>query len=938
MKVFVSMGEHVPESYVGGSDRSRVLKAPETSNGTEVLLAIHREARWRLAATAAAVAIAYFLATRLGLALLSASSGVAVFWPGAGIAVGTLIIMGRGASPALAIGVVAGTIAASHSGLLASVFKGFCNAGEPIIAVLLLERWFGRPFTFGDLQRVAGFLAAAGLAAAVSATGGAAVITLLDTAWPYWDVWRGWFLSDVIGVVVVAPLVIGLVQMWRAPPSRGEWIEGVGALALFALIVTFVETSPAGSWLSFSPGILLLPPLLWLAARCPPTFPIAGTFVASILVICAITYGMGRFGDANIAIMERVRGAQAAVATGTIFTLGLVALFAQRKKAEDGLQRREAELAEAQRVAHIGSWYWDAHTNVIVGSDELFRIYGFDPATPPADFRAQLDSRYPVDDLERLKAAVRKAMQTGAGYELELRSFRDGTPIWVVTRGEVVRDGGNQITGLRGTVQEITKRKLAELALDERNTQLALAAKAALVGSYAYDVKASMLQFSEGYAAIYDLPEGTSEMMGSQRRSLVHPEDLERLDRVRSEAFGQRRGEFSLEYRNILPKRGVRWIESRSSIFYDSNGRPERLVGVNIDITERKLAELALAERNAQLALAGEAARVGSYAYDVNGGTMQVSAGYAAIHGLPAGTTETSFGEWRTRVHPEDLGRTERSRGQAFADRRQEDNAEYRIVLATGEVRWIERRGFISYSEDGRPERVVGVNIDVTERKRADQHQRTLNAELDHRVKNVLATVGAIIVRTQEASGSPADFVAALERRIASMARTHELLSESSWRGVSLAEISRRELAPYSAHNTDIGGPDVMLKAGAAQAVAMVLHELTTNAAKYGALSNRDGHVSVQWRWLKNGSHARLLFEWRETGGPQIPPPSRSGYGTSIIRELIPFELGGAVDLCFAPEGTRCRLEIPSEWSSSTANGATAPDATTTFAAAPSSP
>src|SRR5215813_11196115 len=331
------------------------------------------------------------------------------------------------------------------------------------------------------------------------------------------------------------------------------------------------------------------------------------------------------------------------------------------------------------------------------------------------------------------------------------------------------------------------------------------------------------------------------------------------------------------------------------------------------DIREREESELALAERNAQLALAGRAALVGNYTYDVKKGAMQVSEGYAAIHGLPEGTTETSYREWRTRVHPEDLGRTERLREQVFADRRKEDNAEYRIVLSTGEVRWIERRGTISYGKDGCPERVVGVNIDVTERKRAEQHQRALNAELDHRVKNVLATVSAIIAQTQEASSSRMDFVTGLNRRIESLARTHELLSESNWRGASLAQIVRREFAPYTRGNTDSIGPSVTLKAEATQAVATVLHELTTNAAKYGALSNRSGRVSVRWRWLQNGSRA-LLIEWQETGGPPVLAPSQSGYGTSIIRELIPFELGGAVELSLAPEGARCRLEIPGEW------------------------
>ena len=148
--------------------------------------------------------------------------------------------------------------------------------------------------------------------------------------------------------------------------------------------------------------------------------------------------------------------------------------------------------------------------------------------------------------------------------------------------------------------------------------------------------------------------------------------------------------------------------------------------------------------------MAGRAALVGSFAYDVNNGKMQVSEGYAAIHGLPEGTTETSLSDWRARVHPEDLGRAEELRDQAFADHRKEYNVEYRIVRSNGVVRWIERRGSISYGEDGRPERVVGVNIDVTERKRTEQYQRALNAELDHRVKNVLATVSALSARRRK--------------------------------------------------------------------------------------------------------------------------------------------------------------------------------------------
>jgi len=148
-----------------------------------------------------------------------------------------------------------------------------------------------------------------------------------------------------------------------------------------------------------------------------------------------------------------------------------------------------------------------------------------------------------------------------------------------------------------------------------------------------------------------------------------------------------------------------------------------------------------------------------------------------------------------------------------------------------------------------------------------------LNAELNHRVKNILATVSAIIAQSQEASSSRADFVTGLNSRIKSLARTHEMLSDSSWRGASMAEIVRREFAPSTSGNAEAEGPSVILKAEATQAVATALHELTTYAAKYGALSNRSGRVAVRWRWRQNGSHNRLLIEWQETGADLVAAP-----------------------------------------------------------------
>jgi len=191
----------------------------------------------------------------------------------------------------------------------------------------------------------------------------------------------------------------------------------------------------------------------------------------------------------------------------------------------------------------------------------------------------------------------------------------------------------------------------------------------------------------------------------------------------------------------------------------------------------------------------------------------------------------------------------------------------------------------------GKPLRVLGNNLDITERKLTEEHQRVLVAELDHRVKNALATVSSVVSQTAGGDGSVTNFVAALDGRIRSMATTQELLSTSRWRGISLTELIQRELAPYATpDNVDINGPEIVLRAEAGQAMAMVLHELTTNAAKYGALSAKKGRVSIRWdQHTDEHSRSHLAFEWQEAGGPAVKTPGKPGYGTTTIRDLIPY-------------------------------------------------
>jgi two-component sensor histidine kinase len=330
-----------------------------------------------------------------------------------------------------------------------------------------------------------------------------------------------------------------------------------------------------------------------------------------------------------------------------------------------------------------------------------------------------------------------------------------------------------------------------------------------------------------------------------------------------------------------------------------------------------------LAERDVQLHLAAKIGRIGTFTIDYTTGVIQLSPGCTNVYGLSEGTTTLSLEKGWTFVHPDDLPSLADLRSQVFQKQKSEFVAQFRIVRAdNNEVRWLETRSLIAYGKDGQPLRLVGASIDVTELRANEDHKSMLIAELDHRVKNTLACVSAIAMQTREDCLSMDDFLEAFNGRIHSLATTHALLSRSRWHAVGLAELIRNELAPcMKKDNTTVEGPDIYLSVEAAQTIAMVFHELATNAAKYGALSNGNGRVSVCWEKLATGSSFDgLKFEWQETGGPTVLPPGAYGYGTNVIRNLIPYELGGTVDYVFAPAGVRCTLQVPDKWLASRAS------------------
>ncbi len=213
--------------------------------------------------------------------------------------------------------------------------------------------------------------------------------------------------------------------------------------------------------------------------------------------------------------------------------------------------------------------------------------------------------------------------------------------------------------------------------------------------------------------------------------------------------------------------------------------------------------------------------------------------------------------------------------------------------------------------EDGSVSGIFVEGVDITERVRAQDQQRLLMDELNHRVKNTLATVQAIVTQTLRGGGSPESFAADFHARLRALSRAHDTLTQGQWQGADLRQLLRLQLQPYLGERLVLDGPPVLLPPRMALSLGMVLHELTTNAAKYGGLSAAEGRLAVSWR-LESGDPAgqRLSLRWGESGGPPVSSPSYRGFGSRLIARSIEGELGGRLDMDYRPDGFVCSFMI----------------------------
>jgi PAS domain S-box-containing protein len=307
-----------------------------------------------------------------------------------------------------------------------------------------------------------------------------------------------------------------------------------------------------------------------------------------------------------------------------------------------------------------------------------------------------------------------------------------------------------------------------------------------------------------------------------------------------------------------------------------------------------------------RLGLALQAAGLGDFEWDFARDVFIVSERMTAITGIPAGERPALDGAALDEfVHPDDLDQFRERRVADSVSASSFTNVFRNIRPDDGRTVWVKVSGVIDRDAKGQPIMLMGIVQDVTHLRLEEDQRQHLMAELDHRVKNVLAAVQALAQQTAKRTTSLDAFLTTFGGRLKSMASANELLTAARWRGAAIDHLASAELGAIAPGQTRWEGPELFLTPRAANALSLALHELATNAVKFGALSVETGHVDVRWTAKKGGG---FELTWTESGGPTVAPPVRRGFGSTLLEQVTPRELNGDIQVDYRPAGVGVRI------------------------------
>lgn len=396
------------------------------------------------------------------------------------------------------------------------------------------------------------------------------------------------------------------------------------------------------------------------------------------------------------------------------------------------------------------------------------------------------------------------------------------------------------------------------------------------------------------------LPIGTEEQWPALLAACTDPAGVTRLETTWQRADG----------RSIA-------IDLSCSNLTDASGRVVQGGAIARDVSDRRGVERALRHSELRLTAILEQTSMGLAQTDFEGRFELVNPRFCEIVDRPA--RELYRMRVQDLIHPDDLQHVLRVVGHLLVEH-SHFTIDVRFLRPDGAIVWTSHSVTALLDPDRRPQHLISAVLDITEQKLASQHVELMLDELNHRVKNTLATVQSIAMQTLARAPDLATFRAAFSARLLALSKTHNLLAADVWTGARLRDIVVGELEPYrregplgegGEQRVHVVGGDLRLSPKHALALSMAIHELATNAGKYGALSVPAGSVTVQWRLRREDGVERLHLEWTEADGPPVAEPVRRGFGTRLITEGLAFELNGQAVLSYEPTGVKCVIDVP---------------------------
>jgi PAS domain S-box-containing protein len=583
------------------------------------------------------------------------------------------------------------------------------------------------------------------------------------------------------------------------------------------------------------------------------------------------------------------------------------------------LAKARASEEDASRSSKLLEAVGAASPDLIYAKDRAFRTIYANPATlkilgvSAEEVLGRTAAEYSTisDEGEAHASNDARVMETGQ-VEVSFETFTspDGSTRTFRSSKAPLRDAEGAIIGIAGVSIDVTEQMAVEAELRSYAARLRLALDAGRMAVWEHDAATDTIKTSPEFNRLFGYSED-AEVTIDDLRARYYPGERERLRGAAIEAIMRNERFFEAEFRLYTLEGDLRWYVLRAEIEMNEGGVPLRTTGVVLDITSRKQVEEALLEREAELKAALDAGSLAVADYDHTSGRFRPSPRLNALYGFPP-EHELTIEDVRSRYHPDYLTTIESQRSHD-AQHRELTSFDWTIhlLLPDGSERWVEGLGEYIRDEEGRITRSRGVVLDITPRKTWELHQRLLVDELNHRVKNTLAIVQSLAHQTFRTAGISSDVRRAFEGRLEALAVAHNVLTRENWEAADLREIAEGALQAHRGSSIlTISGPSVRLEPKTAVTLAMALHELATNAVKYGALSVDGGQVSVTWS-VEGVGEPRLRLVWEERGGPPVTPPATRGFGSRMIERALASELKGSVTLDFAREGLSCTIDAP---------------------------